>query len=274
QLFAQRRNPDLVDTLVFWSLVLVIAQFFIRPALTMMFDGQIASATYRETVYYNALHTTLSIGSLFFGAGLIAAAVKDLFADERHRASVDSLSGLLLRGEFENRVGDKLAESRERNVSVALVIGDIDHFKQVNDIWGHQVGDQAISSFGAMISSMIRDTDIAGRIGGEEFCVLVWDVDQDIAARLAERLRVQTTYLQIGDQSLDVRLTASFGVAQQVDDEDYRSLFNRADKALYQAKQNERNTVMCAAPVEEAEEKKTPTLLASPRSARKNSNAA
>jgi diguanylate cyclase (GGDEF)-like protein len=113
----------------------------------------------------------------------------------------------------------------------------------VNDIWGHQVGDRAIAAFGAMTQNMIRASDIAGRVGGEEFCVLVWKADKDIAAGLSERLRKRTSELDISQGALDVRLTASFGVAERQPHESYRSLFARADKALYEAKQSGRNCV-------------------------------
>ena len=119
-------------------------------------------------------------------------------------------------------------------------------FKQVNDIWGHQVGDGAIAAFGEMTANMIRGSDIAGRIGGEEFCILVWNADEAIAANLAERLRSRTTQLELSKDALDVRLSASFGVAERQSGESYRSLFARTDKALYEAKQGGRNRVVTA----------------------------
>lgn len=243
QLFAQKGERDAVEMSIFVMLIITAAQFFIRPVVSMMFDASIAAESYRETVYYAALFWVLSFGTVLFGLAQIAGAVKDQFQTFRHDSFTDDLSGLLLRGEFEAQVEDALARATADDCEVSFIICDMDHFKKVNDIWGHQVGDQAIAAFGGMISSTIRDADIVGRIGGEEFCVLVWNANQSVAKDLAERLRHATTNLAIGSGSLDVRLTASFGVAERLNAEGYRTLFARADKALYRAKSNGRNQV-------------------------------
>ncbi|MEP3050026.1 MAG: diguanylate cyclase [Erythrobacter sp.] len=262
QLIMQREQPDPIDKALAWILVIVTAQFFVRPPITMMFDTEITGNTFKDSVYYTMLLGMLSIGSVMFGFVQVAASVKDQFVAVQRKTAFDDLSGLLLRGQFEQQVREKLADAATNNVPVALVIGDLDHFKQVNDIWGHQVGDRAIREFGGMLSRMTRDCDIAGRIGGEEFCVLVWDADATIVTRLAERLRVSTTLLEIDQDRLDVRLTASFGVAVRNGNEDYRSLFARTDKALYSAKQKDRNCVVCADAEEFLADAQDETLLA------------
>lgn len=243
QLFAQAAGRDLVERFVLVMLVLTAAQFFIRPVVSFMFDGPIAAETYRQSAYYFVFNWVFAVGSVLFGLAQISGAVKDQVTALHHKTSRDDLSGLLVRGEFEAQVEAALAKASIEGVNTALVIGDIDHFKQVNDIWGHQAGDGAIAAFGKMTEAMIRSSDIAGRVGGEEFCILVWNADENIAAGLAERLRVRTNSLEIGNGSLDVRLTASFGVAQQEKGEGYRALFARADSALYASKQAGRNCV-------------------------------
>lgn len=243
QLFAQGAGRDLVERFLLVMLVLTAAQFFIRPVISFMFDGPIAAESYRQSVYYFAFNWVFAFGSVLFGLAQISGSVKDQVTALQYKTSRDDLSGLLLRGEFEARVEAALARANVEGVNTALVIGDIDHFKQVNDIWGHLAGDAAIAAFGKMTEAMIRSSDIAGRVGGEEFCILVWNADEDIAAGLAERLRIRTSSLEIGNTSLDVRLTASFGVAQQVKGEGYRGIFARADSALYAAKQAGRNCV-------------------------------
>jgi len=247
------RKHSKIDALVFWMLVITSTQFLIRPSLIFMIEASISHDTYHDTIYFAVLNATAAINSLLMGMALIAASVLDIFREQQERAATDELTGLMARGTFENEVKKALIKAEHKQVPVALVIGDIDHFKQVNDIWGHQVGDEAITHFGQMVVRLTRDCDFAGRVGGEEFCVFIWDADKDVATRLAERLRVNTTYLEVGDSSLDVRLTASFGVAKHEPGENYHTLFGRADKALYRAKQNDRNCVVCAAsPAEEA----------------------
>lgn len=243
QLFAQSAGRDLVERFILVMLIAAAAQFFIRPVVSFMFDGPIAAESYRQSVYYFTFNWVFAFGSVLFGLAQISGSVKDQVTALQHKTSRDDLSGLLLRGEFEARVEAALAKANIEGVNTALVIGDIDHFKQVNDIWGHLTGDAAIAAFGKMTATTIRSSDIAGRVGGEEFCILVWNADEDIAARLAERLRIRTSSLEIGNTSLDVRLTASFGVAQQEGGEGYRGLFAKADSALYAAKQAGRNCV-------------------------------
>ncbi len=243
QLFGRVGKRDWVEAFVLAMLVLTAAQFFIRPVLSLMFDGPVAAEAYRETIYYLALMWVFAFGTVLFGLAQVAASVKDQFQALRESSANDDLTGLLMRGEFEQRVDTALARAKTQDTQAALVIGDIDHFKQINDIWGHQVGDNAIAAFGQMIGGTIRDCDLAGRIGGEEFCVLVWNADGLIAAGLAERLRDKAAQLKIDDAALDVRMTASFGVAAHEPGETYRSLFARADKALYEAKSDGRDCV-------------------------------
>lgn len=125
-----------------------------------------------------------------------------------------------------------------------MVIADIDHFKQVNDIWGHQAGDTAIINFGDLLEGTIRGCDVAARIGVEEFCLLVWNCGLDDAAGLAERIRLAFAQMEHRGVGPDIRLTASFGVAEMHKGESYESLFARADAALYQAKEEGRNQVI------------------------------
>lgn len=243
QLCARAGRRDRVETFLMVMIILAAAQFFIRPVMTLMFDGPVAAEAYRETVYYLAFNWIFAFGSVLFGLAQMAGAVKDQFNDLRADTSTDTLSGLLSRGEFEARVEEALAQAAIQNTDVALVVADLDHFKTVNDIWGHQAGDAAIADFGRVVASFSRASDIAGRVGGEEFCILVSNAGENAAYGLAERLRARTNELEVDGGHLSVRLTASFGVAGRQAGESYRSLFARADKALYQAKQNGRDRV-------------------------------
>ncbi|WP_337661456.1 GGDEF domain-containing protein [Erythrobacter sp. Alg231-14] len=243
QTFAMTAKRDGFERLMLITLIFVSAQFFIRPVMSFMFDGTIDPMQYRESYYYMALAWLFGFGSVLFGIVQLTVSMKDHMDALKSRTSIDDLSGLLARGEFEHQVKEAFAKASSKGLSVALVVCDLDHFKQVNDIWGHQVGDRAIAGFGSMIGNTVREADLAGRVGGEEFCILVWNATEDNAAGLSERLRQRTLDLDISEGALDVRLSASFGVAERAAGESYRSLFARADKAMYNAKQSGRNCV-------------------------------
>ncbi|MDN3645786.1 GGDEF domain-containing protein [Pontixanthobacter aestiaquae] len=251
-LLSQRKNTDFIEKIVLAVLTLNAAQFFIRPALSFTFSSEITGDDYRDSVYYGILITVLALGSMVMGLALIAACIKDQLNALHESFARDKLSGLLTRHTFEARVQDAIAKARREDVQVALIIGDIDHFKQVNDIWGHQVGDNAIAAFGSLVLDTVRDTDICGRIGGEEFCILIWDADGKVARSLSERLRISVTGLRIEGMGESTHLTASFGATGLEAGDTYGELFGRADKALYHAKNSGRNRVALSSDTIEA----------------------
>ncbi|MEM1050775.1 MAG: GGDEF domain-containing protein [Pseudomonadota bacterium] len=243
QATASTRHHNIANAMVFWMLVLTSLQFFIRPSLSFMIEGALMHETYRESMYYSVLNASVAINSLGLAIALIAACASDYIQNEKEAMQLDSLTGLLTRRAFEEEVEAAMVRAEEARIPLAMVVGDIDHFKKVNDIWGHQAGDTAIGEFGKLIGRTIRDGDFAGRIGGEEFCIVVWNCEEAGAAGLAERLRARTTKLEIDEGPLDLRITASFGVSERVDGESYRALFARADAALYASKDAGRDRV-------------------------------
>ena len=236
---AHRREA--IDRFIIFMHVLLAAQFLIRPVITLMFEGSIVASAYRESIYYSVVNLSLSIISLSSALVLLAACVYDQMAAVREKAELDLLTGLRTRRAFEQDVIEWLERAKQENVPVALVVADIDHFKAVNDVYGHQNGDNAIAAFGDVIRSTIRDSDIAGRIGGEEFCIMAWNCDGAAGVAMAERIRQRFCERAITGMPTDHRLTASFGVAGRREGEGYGKLFARSDAALYAAKQGGRN---------------------------------
>jgi diguanylate cyclase (GGDEF)-like protein len=175
--------------------------------------------------------------------------VRLLDADRRadrlsHLASTDALTGLPNRRAFLDRAREVLA--RETGVSLAIL--DIDHFKSINDRFGHDVGDIALAAFGEACLRYTGDDCIFGRIGGEEFAVLVLGRTGSDAAQLVERLRVDISSMLIAiSPGAGIRLSFSAGVSRAGFDEDWSSLFARADAALYRAKIDGRDRVATAA---------------------------
>ena len=160
-------------------------------------------------------------------------------------AYTDDLSGLGSRRSFYERGKDaiKLADVNYSPLSVILL--DIDHFKKVNDNYGHLTGDHAICEVARVILKVVRSRDIQGRIGGEEFAILLPDTDSKGAAELAERVRQSIADIKLESDGQQLSITASFGVASYGDsNKDIKSLMQSCDKALYKAKNQGRNQVV------------------------------
>lgn len=156
----------------------------------------------------------------------------------------DGLTGLLNRRYWESCLEREFARHQRYDNPVSLVIFDIDHFKRVNDTYGHQTGDEVIRATARITSQLVRETDFAGRYGGEEFVVLLPGTTLDGAAQFAERLRSTIERQQLDYQGSPLTFTVSLGVATLADDmAGYKALLERADKALYQSKEGGRNQV-------------------------------
>lgn len=240
------RRRGVIDIAIIGVMALQATDFLIRPSLTLLFEQSIPAEVYRDSIYYSLIGLILGVKGLMVATVLIAATIAEWTNVLRANGDLDALTGLHNRGSFEQSMIALLPRAQNEGRSLSLVVADIDHFKQVNDIWGHQAGDQAIADFGNLIKNKVRTCDVAGRIGGEEFCIAVWNCDNEPAYRLAERIRhafAAHKHIVIND---DIRLTASFGVATAQAGETYKQLFARADKALYDAKSKGRDRVVNA----------------------------
>lgn len=158
----------------------------------------------------------------------------------------DPLTGVGNRRCFDISIEKAIAESRETGAHLSLVMCDIDHFKRVNDAFGHQVGDEIIKMFSRVIEASVRDGDTVIRYGGEEFAVILPKAGQEAAKSIAERIRRQfeSKKLTLRDTNQKIgQMTASFGVAEYRSGDDAELLVQRADAKLYDAKSGGRNRV-------------------------------
>jgi diguanylate cyclase (GGDEF)-like protein/PAS domain S-box-containing protein len=175
----------------------------------------------------------------------IAAAVENarLFQEIQLIAQIDSLTGLYARRHFFSLAEHEFKYSGRYGNPLSLIMIDIDHFKVVNDTFGHAVGDKTLKEISRCIHNAVRGADIVGRYGGEEIVVLLPNTQISEASQMAERLRVQIATLRA--QSLEI--TASFGVVQLdvQNDHSIEAVIQRADAALYVAKKAGRNQVAC-----------------------------
>lgn len=162
-------------------------------------------------------------------------------------AKTDQLTGLPNRRAFEEEFARMIAETDRFGRESALVIVDVDHFKQVNDTYGHDAGDQVLKAIGATLSAMARTTDKVARLGGEELAMLLPQTDRQGALEAAERCRKAIEGLSVRTNAGTVHVTASFGVAMYLERSGAAgALFDRADQALYSAKHGGRNRVILA----------------------------
>lgn len=245
-------------------------QFFFETPDRQFFSRQAQAFGFEETAYLNALEKTpvfsaehvkammeffTRLAQIMGEMGLAKAELKQandaLQASEasyRQQATTDFLTGLPSRRSFITRLEDELARlSRTSGQSIALLMLDLDHFKLINDCCGHAAGDALLRHFAALVSDELRRIDMAGRIGGEEFAIVLPGADAPAALAFAHRLceRVANSTLPYQGQSLS--LTVSIGVTDlRNTDTDPEIALARADKALYRAKELGRNRVELA----------------------------
>ena len=170
-------------------------------------------------------------------------ALQQLAHDLRFQAITDPLTGLFNRWKFDDSLAGEMTRSARYGTPLSLVLYDVDHFKQVNDIHGHQAGDDVLVRLSQVVSEAIRQSDLLARWGGEEFVILAPSSNGAKTYQAAQKLSqaiAQTTFADVG------RITCSFGVAEYVEGDTAESLMARADGALYLAKINGRNRVELA----------------------------
>jgi len=156
-------------------------------------------------------------------------------AELRRLARTDALTGLANRRHFVEHLEQELARVRRYQTPTSLLMLDLDHFKRINDRWGHATGDMVLKSFAGLALAQLRGNDLAGRLGDEEFAILLPATDARGASELAERLR-QAVAARCGGEGQDIVCTVSIGLtALQADDTRADSVLARADAALYRA---------------------------------------
>lgn len=242
-LVGERRR---IDTLLGWLLVASSAHFLSKPALAWTFGSGATPQDYIHTIYGVISQSMGAMIMVGFGLMMFAVLVSDILADATTKSETDPLTGLLNRRGFEARArlaGPLVGRS---GVPTSIVICDLDHFKAINDTFGHAAGDRVIAAFAAHLSAALGDNHVAGRIGGEEFAVILPGANAAAARLFAEAIRAALADAAIEGLPPGVRPTASFGVAELRTDDTMSSMLKRADHALYSAKGDGRDCVRVA----------------------------
>lgn len=224
-------------------LLLVAGLHFIGKAGVAVAVGSGGKAKdYIHTNYALVSQSSTAVLMVAIGLTLLAALILEIMRHQRTESEIDLLSGIANRRGFDRRVRAALALAP--HATHAVVLCDMDHFKRINDTFGHATGDLVIEGFGQRLRACVPDDAIVGRIGGEEFAIFLPSTRAEDACRLAEDLRSEIGNMPGLPDSLKV--TASFGVAPASAGDDLTEAFHQADIALYAAKNAGRNRVKIA----------------------------
>jgi diguanylate cyclase (GGDEF)-like protein len=158
---------------------------------------------------------------------------------------LDGLTGLYNRNTFVDLTRQELARAQRQGSATTILLLDLDFFKHVNDTWGHPAGDAVLKNVATVANASVRATDLVGRLGGEEFIILLPNTTLEAAKRLAEKLRINLERSPTPWEKLSIACTVSIGVASTTaaENRDFDHLYTSADKALYTAKEKGRNRV-------------------------------
>ena len=228
---------SLVKALV-WLQVAIVALQIARMVLTALHPP-------REVLHMDVIQSGFSYLNLVLNAG--AGFGLTWLALSMHRrdlhviAQTDSLTGLLNRRAFEEILGRELDRSNRSEKPLTILLVDIDHFKQVNDTWGHLAGDEVLQRVSDELRLGLRPGDALSRFGGEEFLILLRDASPEQSKEVAGRLRDRIACL--ADLPGSVRLTVSIGVAASKGERAPEELLRRCDEAMYRSKRSGRNLV-------------------------------
>jgi diguanylate cyclase (GGDEF)-like protein len=160
-------------------------------------------------------------------------------------ANFDSLTGVYNRGFFLNLASKYFDIAKRNNTSLHIISFDLDHFKNINDTYGHAMGDDVLKEFTKIVNPFMRNSDIFGRVGGEEFVACVQNVKDEGAILLAQKIcnAVERSVIVFND--ITIHITVSIGIAKLSDEKNIDELLEKSDQAMYQAKEAGRNRIEC-----------------------------
>ena len=252
--FEKRLQIGLVHSMINLPLTLYQCSYFYLQDLllrriyqTKGLDAQQRSDLYEFSLKIICLDMSLATDT-YFSANVetLEKSISTLRDDKEKlstKVNVDTLTGISSRGYILIKAGKAMAEFQKSGQPFSLVVTDIDYFKAVNDTYGHAAGDAVLKNIAARMDNVVRGDDMVGRIGGEEFLIILPGSGLETARAVAERVRESIEICPIKFQDHVIDTTMSFGVAESVADENLEQLINRADQALYEAKRSGRNRV-------------------------------
>jgi diguanylate cyclase (GGDEF)-like protein len=225
------------DRILYWALLVFALHFLPRTLLVIVSNGSLDG--FGTSPFWVILQIVMPLFGMVLALSLLATSAADTIADLRREKDTDPLTGLLNRRGFDATAERVIGTSRGGLFS--LIVCDIDHFKSINDTYGHRGGDNVLRSVATILREASRGGDVVARIGGEEFVVLLLETDAAEARVFAERLREDLERARFTAVAPGRSVTASFGIAQRREEETVWDVVSRADRALYAAKNAGRN---------------------------------
>lgn len=251
--------PDVSITAFVWILMIPVLSYLLlgkknglRLSVPFVVAGCLVYTVTQDA--FTGVMAIIDLLNLFLCAALMLMFMH-IYETRREEAEVrlftlaqsDALTGLANRSSFHSTLARTVAECARSGSGFALVIMDVDHFKLINDALGHDAGDQALSRIGKLLTERLRTTDSVGRLGGEEFGLILRDVKPQDSFELMEELRERIAATKVYYGETAIRLTACFGIAHFPEHgRSAEALYREADRCLYAGKQAGRNKVIPA----------------------------
>lgn len=163
-----------------------------------------------------------------------------------NKAHMDELTGVCNYSRLMDHLDHQIEAARRRDKPLCVMMSDLDHFKKINDIHGHLAGDEVLRHVAERIESAVRDFDIVGRFGGEEFAIILVNTDRPLAEMIGERIRHEIAAAPIHTRRGNIQVTISIGLAMLAPGDDRDAVVERADRAMYEAKRTGRNRLCVA----------------------------
>lgn len=226
------------------------AWVLVRPLLFQL-AAQSQTHLLEQLPQWVVLEATVALVLIAFGVLMLAN--EYVTRELRHLAEVDPLTSVFNRRAFLLLLDKGLSHSQRARAPLAVLVVDLDHFKKINDTWGHQCGDDALRHFVRLSQQCLRGEDVMGRQGGEEFAIFLPGTDGAAAAKVAERLRAQVQAQPLHINQRSMALTVSIGVTLSTGEDPAEAVMQRADEAMYLAKKRGRNRVEVQAEAKRAE---------------------
>lgn len=263
-----------INRALFCFVLLFGLQFIVRTVLTIGLNPPHGVPAFGRSEFWQYLMLTNGILGPALALTVLAAAISDIISDIQNERDIDPLTGILNRTGFERR-SSKLFLSEDRRASKAnkalsataptsdiavdgeakttgrfpwtyssLIVCDLDHFKKINDTYGHLAGDEVLATIGETLKQHTRKQDIVGRIGGEEFVIILPGVTMEAARLFAERLRLAVAACRFSFAQQDFHVTCSIGLTTFTENSNFLNTFAFTDELLYEAKASGRNKII------------------------------
>ncbi len=248
-----RRTSEVVSSSGFPNIcpVFPLTDVMTHTCVPMIVSGKVLGVVQFLSLFVDSperveeLQTNLHLAGLYMQEALPVLHAKRLASNLHEMATKDSLTGLSNRHFLENNINPILAGVKRRKSAMGILMCDLDFFKQVNDEYGHDVGDQILKTLAVIMQNSVRTSDIVIRYGGEEFLILLTECEIEKAIAVAEKIRTTVEEQIFRVQNLSIRKTLSIGVSiLPVDGEAFWECVKYADIALYKAKESGRNKVL------------------------------